>query len=94
MFLRGGVWFGFAEKMFMFFLAKSRKLVFSEDYCHTLYSFMNSGWSLRLLEETWYQFFFFFVGNKFMSSCIICLVSAREIFLLKSAITNVHNFRY
>ena len=74
MFVRiGGVWFGFAEKMFMFCSAKSRKLVFSEDDCHTLYSFMNSGWSLRLLEETWYQFFFF-VSNKFMSSCIFVLL--------------------
>ena len=36
-----------------------------------------------------------FVSNKFMSSCAICLVSAREIFLLQSdcsAITKAHNF--
>ena len=32
MFVRSrGVWFGFAEKMFTFFSAKSRKDVFSED---------------------------------------------------------------
>ena len=38
---------------------------------------------------------FFFVSNKFMSSCVIYLVIAREIFLLQSdcsAITKVHNF--
>ena len=75
-----GVWFGFAEKMFMFCSAKSRKLVFSEDDCHpSLYSFTNNGWSLRLLENTWQQF----VSNKFMSSCVICLVIARKSFLLQ-----------
>ena len=43
MFLRSrGVWFGFAEKMFMFCSAKSRSLSFSEDDCYptlNLYSF-------------------------------------------------------
>ena len=36
-----------------------------------------------------------FVSNKFMSSCVICLVIAREIFLFQSdcsAITKVYNF--
>ena len=36
-----------------------------------------------------------FVSKKFMSSCAICLVIAREIFLLQSncsAITKVHKF--
>ena len=36
-----------------------------------------------------------FVSNKFMSSYIICLVTAKEIFLFQSdfsAITKVHNF--
>ena len=36
-----------------------------------------------------------FVSNKFMSSCVICLVIAREIFLLQSdcsTITKMHNF--
>ena len=76
----------------MFCSAKSRKLVFSEDECHpSLYSFTNNGWSLRLLEKAWEQF----VSNKFMSSCVICFVIAREIFLLQSdcsAITKVYNF--
>ena len=43
------------------------------------------------LEKAWQQF----VSNKFMSSCVICLVIAREIFLLQSdcsAITKVYNF--
>ena len=72
-------------------------LLFSENDGHptlTLYSFTNNGWSLRLLiEKTWQQLFF--VSNKYMSSCVICLVIAREIFLLQSdcsAITKVHNF--
>ena len=64
----------------------SRHPFFSEDNCHStlkLYSFTNNGWSLRLLEKT------------LMSSCVICLLIAREIFLLQSdcsAITKVHNF--
>ena len=81
MFVRSsGVWFGFAEKTFC--LAKSRKHVFSEDDCHpslNLHSFTNIGWSLRLF-ETWKAVVF--VSNKFLSSCVICLVIAREIFLL------------
>ena len=96
MFVRSrGVWFGFAEKMFTFCSAKSRKHVFSEDDCHpslNLYSFTCIGWSLRLLEKTWHQLFF--VSNKFMSSCVICVVIAREIFLFQSdcpEITKVHN---
>ena len=35
------------------------------------------------------------MSKKFMSSCVICLVIAREIFLLQSdcsVITKVHNF--
>ena len=78
-----GVRFGFAEKMFPFCLAKSRKYIFSEDDCHpslNLHSFTNIGSSLRLLEKTWKAVVF--VSNKFMSSCEICLVIAREIFLL------------
>ena len=53
------VWFGFAEKMFTFSLAKSRKRFFflSEDDCHILHSFTNFGLSLRLLEKTWQQLF-------------------------------------
>ena len=47
MFLRShGVRFGFAETMFMFFSAKSGKLVFRKDDCHptlNLYSFTNNG---------------------------------------------------
>ena len=83
MFVRSrGVWFGFAEKMFTFCSAKSRKHVFSEDDCHpslNLHSFTKIGWSLRLF-ETWKAVVF--VSNKFLSSCVICLVIAREIFLL------------
>ena len=97
MFVRSrGVWFVFAEKMFAFCVAKSRKHVLSEDNCHpslNLHSFTNIGWSLRLLERTWKAVVF--VTNKFVSSCVICLVIAREIFLLQSdcsAITKVHNF--
>ena len=79
MFIRSrGVWFPFAEKMFTFCSAKSRKHVFSEDDCHpslNLYSFTNIGWSLRLLEETGLAAVVF-VSNKFMSSCVICVVIA------------------
>ena len=78
-----GVWFGFGEKTFTLCLAKSRKHVLSEDNCHpslNLHSFTNIGWSLGLLEKTWKAVVF--VSNKFMSSCVICLVIAREIFLL------------
>ena len=97
MFVRSrGVWFGFAEKMFTFCLAKSRKHVFNEDDCHpslNLHSFANNGWSLRFLENTWKAVVF--VSNKFVSSCVICLVIAREIFPFLSdcsAITKVHKF--
>ena len=68
---------------------------FSEDYCHptlNLYSFTNNGCSLRLLEKTWLQLFLWVIN---LSSCVICLVIAREIFLLQSdcsAMTKVHNF--
>ena len=75
--------FGFAEKMFTFCLAKSRKHLLSEDNCHpslNLHSFTNIGWLLRLLEKTWKAVVC--VSNEFMSSCVICLVIAREIFLL------------
>ena len=48
MFVRSrGVWFGFAEKMFTFCWAKSRKHVFSEDDCYpflNLYSFTGEHW--------------------------------------------------
>ena len=84
MFVRSrGVWFGFAEKMFTFCLAKSRKHVFSEDDRRpslNFHSFTNIGWSLQLLEKTWKAVVF--VSKKFMSSCVICLVVAGEIFLL------------
>ena len=72
-------------------------LFFSEDDCHptlTLYSFTNNGWSLRLLEKTWQQLFLWVIN---LSSCVICLVIAREIFLLKSdcsAITKVHKLNF
>ena len=83
MFVRSrGVWFGFDENMFTFCSAKSRNHVLSEDDCHpslNLHSFTNIGWSLRLF-ETWKAVVF--VSNKFLSSCVICLVIAREIFLL------------
>ena len=78
--------------MFMIYSAKSRKLIYSEDDSHpSLYSFTINDWSLRLLEKTWQQF----LSNKFISSCVICLVIAREIFLLQSdstAISKLHNF--
>ena len=69
---------------------------FNEDDCHpslNLHSFANIGWSLRLLEKTWKAVVF--VSNKFMSSCVICLFIAREIFPFFSdcsAITKVHKF--
>ena len=74
--------------------AKPRKHVFSEDDCHpslNLYSFMNIGWSLRLLEKDLAAVVF--VSSKFMSSCVICVVIAREIFLPQSDCpdNNVHN---
>ena len=75
--------FGFPEKMFTFCLAKSRKHVLSEDGCHpslNLHSLTNIGWLLRLLEKTWKAVVC--VSNKFMSSCVICLFIAKEIFLL------------
>ena len=94
MLLRGGVWFGFGEKITLYFARRNpENLFFSEDDCHpTLYSFTNNGWSLRLLEKTSQQVVF--VSNRFVSSCgVICLVIARVIFLPQSdcAITKVHN---
>ena len=98
MFVRSrGAWFRFAEKMFTFQTfcsAKSRKHVFSEDDCHpslNSYSFTNISWSLRLLEKTWQQLFLWVIN---LSSCVICVVIAREIFLLQSdcpEITKVRN---
>ena len=79
----------------------------SEDDCHpslSLYSFTNNGrsltctaWSLRLLERIMELLFLLLINNKFklMSSCVICLVIAREIFLPQadcSVITKVHDF--
>ena len=90
-----GVWFGFAENMFMFCLAKFRKHVFSEDDCHpslNLHSFTNIGWSLQLLEKTWQQLFLWVINLCLL--VYICVVIAREIFLLQSdctEITIVHN---
>ena len=61
MFVRArGVWFRFAEKMLMFARRNPENLFFSEDDCHptlNLYSFLNNGWLLRLLEKTWQQLF-------------------------------------
>ena len=77
----------------------------SEGDCYpSLYSFTNNErslkcttWSLRLLEGTM-QPFNVFVTNKFMSSCVICLVIATENFQPQadcSVITKVHDrFRY
>ena len=57
---------------------KPLNLVFSEDDCHpTLYSFTNMaghGWEHMAAVV--------FVSNKFVSSCVICLVSALEKFKL------------
>ena len=57
------------------------------------HSFTNNGWSLWLFENTWPQWFLWVIY--LMSSCVICLVIAGEIFLLLSdcsVITKVHNF--
>ena len=96
MFVRSrGVWFGFAENMFMFCLAKFRKHVFREDDFHpslNLHSFTNIGWSLQLLEKTWQQLFLWVINLCLL--VYICVVIAREIFLLQSdcpEITKVHN---
>ena len=89
MFVRSrGVWFGFAENMFTFCSAKSRKHVFSGDDSWRLSSFLK----LIFIYEHWLVITaswedlaaVVFVGNKFMSSCVICVVIAREIFLLQS----------
>ena len=62
-----------------------------EEVLHVL-----PGRSIRLLEGTM-QLFSVFVTNKFklMSSCVICLVIAREIFLPQpdcSVIKKMHDF--
>ena len=80
----------------MFCSAKSRKLVFQR---RRLSSYVN----LIFIYEQWLVITaswedlaaVVFVSNKFMSSCVICLVIVREIFLLQSdcsAITKVCNF--
>ena len=82
--------------MCMFCSAKSRKLVFQR---RRLSSYVN----LIFIYEQWLVITaswedlaaVVFVSNKFMSSCVICLVIAQEIFLLHSdcsVITKVHNF--
>ena len=96
MFVRSrGVWCGFVEKMFMFCSAKSRKLVFlaktnvSLLYIHLRTMAGHYGFLRRPVVAV------VFVSNKFMSSYIICLVTAKEIFLFQSdfsSITKVHNF--
>ena len=68
MFVRSrGVWFGFAVKMFMFWAAKSRKIVFLATVILRYIHF-------RTMTAV------VFVSNKFMS-CVICLI-AKVIFLL------------
>ena len=75
MFVRSrGVWFGFAENMFTFCSAKSRKHVFSGDDSWRLSSFFK----LVFIYEHWLFITaswedlaaVVFVSNKFMSSCV------------------------
>ena len=75
MFVRSrGVWFGFAENMFTFCSAKSRKHVFSGDDSWRLSSFFK----LIFIYEHWLVITaswedlaaVVFVSNKFMSSCV------------------------
>ena len=96
MFVRSrGVWFGFAEKMFTFCSAKSRKHVFSEGRLSSVFKviFICEHW--LVITASWEDLAaVVFVSNKFMSSCVICVVIARVIFLLQSdcpEITKVHN---
>ena len=78
MFVRSrGVGFGFAEKMFTFCSAKSRKDVFSDD------DFIYENW--LVITASWEDLeAVVSVSNKFMSPCVICVVIARKIFLLQS----------
>ena len=72
--------------MFTFCSAKSRKHVFSEDDCHPAlnYSlFIYEHW--LVITASWEDLAaVVFVSNKFMPSFVICVVIAREIFLLQS----------
>ena len=77
----------------MFCSAKSRKLVFLANttviplYIHLRTMAGHYGYLRRPGSS-------FFMSNKFMPSCAICLVIVREIFLIESdcsAITKVHN---
>ena len=71
----------------MFCSAKSRKLVFQRRRLSSYVNLITASWEDLAAVV--------FVSNKFMSSCVICLVIAREIFLLQSdcsAITKVYNF--
>ena len=97
MFVRSrGVWFGFAEKLYTFCSAKSRKHVFSEDDCHpslNLHSFTNIGWSLRLLEKTWKAVVF--VSNKFVFLCNLSCYCKRNFAALVGLFgDNRISFRY
>ena len=77
---RRGVWFGFVEKMFLFCSAKSRKLVFLAKTTVIL-RHIRLGTTEEVLHELVIKAAAVFVSNKFMSSYLICLVIAREIFL-------------
>ena len=71
-------------------------LFFSEDDCHPTFKliFVYEQW-LVITASCEGLAVVAFVSYKFMSSCVICLVIAREVFLLQSdcsAITNVHKF--
>ena len=72
--------------MFTFCSVKSRKHVFSEEDCHPSlnYSlFIYEHW--LVITASWEDFAaVVFVSNKSMSSFVICVVIAREIFLLQS----------
>ena len=94
MFVRSrGVWFGFAEKMFTFCLAKSRKRFFKRRRLSSL-TFIYELW--LVITASWEHLAaVVFVSNKFMSSCVFCLVIAREFCLFQSdcsAITKEHIF--
>ena len=76
--------------------AKSRKLVFQRRRLSSYVSliFIYEQW--LVITASWEDpAAVVFVSNKFMSPSVICLVIAREIFLLQSdcsAITKVYNF--
>ena len=96
MFVRSrGEWFGFTEKDVYVLLGEIQKTCFSQRRLSSFFKLICIYKHWLVITASWEDLAaVIFVSNKFMSSCVICVIIGREIFLLQSdcpAITKVHN---